>query len=475
MTQGWENFSKNYFINPPQNNMSNYQRMLAETDPRVIDEVDQYIKDIPQGGKNELSKSRLIKNPNAPLLKQLSRNAKQTGRALMKGGTVAGKAIGKASPFIGAGVSGYDAFRSFNIANDMDKINQVRPGTFRQEEIDFYRNKGKAISAGMGLGAGTGAIAGAGAFSLPGAAAGAGIGGMLGDWGYGLTQINNQYKNAWDKASPEIKALLMEYYKNSGDSGANSNSVNNNGASTSGVTQTKSPSSNRGMMAPIINSQQQTAQETEQPNIDAINNYIAQLQRINQPYVDALKNYVDNYNNLLDRTQRSARFWQGASALTGNPRWANMVNVYNPLTNEANRVAAVKQLQDAQAGDLNAINEVMGNMEIAKEMDLPYEAAFANKNLLTALTANRRNLTDWEKAQLAAELKRYGIDVGYNKAINVQNLRNQGNLQNALIYYGMYNGGGVAPGLNSRGVVPTQQGTPQPSGEAALFQQVVGR
>lgn len=187
---------------------------------------------------------------------------------------------------------------------------------------------------------------------------------------------------------------------------------------------------------------------TEQAvNTQAINDYIQQLKDINQPYVDALKNYVDNYNNMLDQRQRNARLWQGVASLTGNPAWAKMGEQYNTLSNEANRVNAIKQLQDAQAGDINAINEVMGNMALAKEMDLPYEAAFANKNLLTALTANRRMLTDWEKAQLAAELKRYGIDVGYKKAIDVQGMRGQ----NALDVANTYMGGGVAPGLNAQG------------------------
>lgn len=232
---------------------------------------------------------------------------------------------------------------------------------------------------------------------------------------------------------------------------------------------------------------QPQAQEQQLANLKAINDYIEQLKEINRPYVDALQSYLDNYNNMLRERQRASRYWQGAAALTGDQNWARLGEQYNPLTNEVNRLSAIKQLQDAKAGDINAINEVMGNMALAKEMDLPYETAFANKNLLTALTANRRMLTDWEKAQLAAELKRYGIDVGYNRALDVQNLRNLGSkdvaLINAMAYgnpmlYGNQIGGLPAPGLTPQGTaqLPTAMNNVQPQGGmAGDFQRYSGR
>lgn len=192
-----------------------------------------------------------------------------------------------------------------------------------------------------------------------------------------------------------------------------------------------------------------TNQEQPSMDMDFVNDYISQLQSIQQPYIDALKSYVDNYNNMLDKRQRAARFWQGAASLTGNPNWAKLGEQYNTLSNEANRIAAIKQLQDAQAGDINAINEVMGNLAIAQEMDLPYEAAFANKNLLTALTANRRQLTDLEKAQIMADIRRYGYDSAFARALQVQGMKGQ----NALDVANIYMGGGVAPGLNNQGTI----------------------
>ena len=211
--------------------------------------------------------------------------------------------------------------------------------------------------------------------------------------------------------------------------------------------------------------------EQQANNLQAINDYISQLKDIQQPYVEALQNYLDNYNRMYNQSQLANRRLRDLSVITGDPTWYQSAKDYNPLTQEANRVSAIKQLQDAEAGNIDAINEVMGNMAIAKEMDLPYEAAFANKNLLTALTSNRKNLTDWEKAQLAAELKRYGIDVGYNKAIDVQGMRGNTAKDVALINsmaYGYGGMGGPAPGLNQQGTIPmVYQNLPQTTQQQA--------
>lgn len=207
-------------------------------------------------------------------------------------------------------------------------------------------------------------------------------------------------------------------------------------------------------VASQLSSQPKVAQQEatqQQANIDAINDYISKLQEINQPYIESLQKYMDDYNNMLDQRQRAARFWQGAASLTGNPAWANIGRQYDALTNEANKVAIIKQIQDAQAGDLNAINEIMGNLALAKELNLPPEAAFANKNLLTALTANRRQLTDLEKAQIMADIRKYGYDSAFARALQVQGMKGQ----NALDVARTYMGGGVAPGLNNQGLPQT--------------------
>ena len=200
---------------------------------------------------------------------------------------------------------------------------------------------------------------------------------------------------------------------------------------------------------------QPSEQANEQANIQAINDYVQQLKDINQPYVDALQNYLNNYDRLARDNYARNRYWQGIASITGNPNWAKMANDYNPIANEANKINTIKTLQDVQAGNVNAINEIMGNLAMAEEMGLPPEAAFANKNLLTAMTMRDRNLTNREIAQLNNAIK---LQVALQNAQNrlaVQNLRNQGGMTNALIYAGQY--GQPAPGLNAQGTPANNQ------------------
>lgn len=202
-----------------------------------------------------------------------------------------------------------------------------------------------------------------------------------------------------------------------------------------------------GSNPPITNQQEADAQKA---NMDAINDYISKLQEINQPYINALQGYYDNYDNMLKEYQARKRYWQGIASITGNPKWGTMAEAYNPIANEANKVDLQKKIQDAQAGDLNAINEIMGNLAMAEEMGLSPEAAFANKNLLTAMTMRDRNLTNREIAQLNNAAK---LQIALQNAQNrlaVQNLRNQGGMTNALIYAGQY--GQPAVGLNQQGL-----------------------
>jgi hypothetical protein len=197
---------------------------------------------------------------------------------------------------------------------------------------------------------------------------------------------------------------------------------------------------------PITNQQEADVQKA---NMDAINDYVSKLQEINKPYLDALKGYLDNYDNLYNQNQLASRRLRDISAITGDPIWYQSSKDYNPMLAEANKVELQKKIQDAQAGDLNAINEIMGNLAMAQEMGLSPEAAFANKNLLTAMTMRDRNLTNREIAQLNNAAK---LQIALQNAQNrlaVQKLRNQGGMTNALIYAGQY--GQPAPGLSQQG------------------------
>lgn len=209
----------------------------------------------------------------------------------------------------------------------------------------------------------------------------------------------------------------------------------------------------RQVASQLVSQPKATQQEAiqQQANIDAIKDYISKLQDVNQPYIDTLQNYSNNYDDLVRRNFNAQRYFTAIAGLSGNQGYARLAEALNPITNEANKLSTLKLLRDAQAGDINAINEVMGNLALAKELNLAPEAAFANKNFLTALTANRRQLTDLEKAQIMADIRKYGYDSAFNRAIQQQELRNLGNLAVANTYMG----GGVAPGLNMQGGVQT--------------------
>lgn len=196
-----------------------------------------------------------------------------------------------------------------------------------------------------------------------------------------------------------------------------------------------------------IDAQQDT--DTQQANVNAINDYISKLQEINQPYIESLQRFADNYSDLYNQNQLYNRRMRDLSAITGSPLWYQSAKDYNPLEVEATKIDLQKKIQDAQAGDLNAINEIMGNLAMAQEMGLSPEAAFANKNLLTAMTMRDRNLTNREIAQLNNAAK---LQIALQNAQNrlaVQKLRNQGGMTNALIYAGQY--GQPAPGLSQQG------------------------
>lgn len=165
---------------------------------------------------------------------------------------------------------------------------------------------------------------------------------------------------------------------------------------------------------------------------DVINDYIARLQSINQPYIKALESYINNYNKNLDQARRADLYFYGANLAKGlDPRAGQK---FNPLQNQMETINAIKALQDARLNDMNSVDELAGNIAVAKASDLPEQAAFANKNLLSALTASRKYETDLEKARIVDAMRKYGYDSAYARAIMQQLIRNQGNKQNALIY-----------------------------------------
>lgn len=254
--------------------------------------------------------------------------------------------------------------------------------------------------------------------------------------------INYSQKQRTNSNDSKVNDLISDY---------NKSKANKNNTGT-GVGSSQSAINIARQLANEIVNQPQEFQQQQTGNLQAINDYISQLKDINQPYIEVLQNYVDRYNQMYNQSQLANRRLRDLSVITGDPTWYQSAKDYNQLNQEANRIAAIKQLQDAQAGDVNAINEVMGNIAIAQEMGLPYESAFANKNLLTAMTMRDKNLTNREIAELNNAAK---LQIALQNAQNrlaVQNLRNQGSLGVANVYMG-----GVAPGLNAQGTLPTQK------------------
>ena len=203
------------------------------------------------------------------------------------------------------------------------------------------------------------------------------------------------------------------------------------------------PSRNRNMSTSTASNKQSTAnQENNVVNndasiqqtgdIDVINNYLSRLRDINRPYINALESYLNNYNKNLDQARRADLYFYGANLAKGlDPRAGQK---FNPLQNQMDVINVIKALQDAKAGDMSSVDELAGNVAIAQQIGLPPQAAFANKNLLSALTSNMKYQTDLEKARIIDAMRRYGYDSAYSRAIMQQLLRNQGSRENALIY-----------------------------------------
>ena len=231
--------------------------------------------------------------------------------------------------------------------------------------------------------------------------------------------------------------------------GGKSVQVNNKSGQPNTQAQALALAQQLGSNPPITNQKDADIQQT---NINAINDYISKLQEINKPYIDALQDYSDRYDDLVKNNFNAQRYFTAMAGLTGNNNYARLADSINPLVVEGNKIDLQKKIQDAQAGDLNAINEIMGNLAMAQEMGLPPEAAFANKNLLTMMAARDREANKYQIALENNLMKKYGIDRNYARALTVQAMRGQNALDVASMYTGAYgNGGGVAPGLNQQG------------------------
>lgn len=166
--------------------------------------------------------------------------------------------------------------------------------------------------------------------------------------------------------------------------------------------------------------QQPNQQSSQQPIGDIaglLQAYQAQQQALQQPYVDALQNYLDNYGEYTKGSRNAQRYYTAMAGLSGNQGYRDLAKQYDPMVLELNRIQLVKALQEAKAGNVGNINELVGNASIAQAMGLSPEAALANKNLLNAFTAQ-------QKAQYGLQGKMYGADQSYNARVYSTNIDN---------------------------------------------------
>lgn len=175
---------------------------------------------------------------------------------------------------------------------------------------------------------------------------------------------------------------------------------------------------------------------TEPQSIGSMADYQRQLLEKNRPYIEGLENYYKNYQTNLDEANRIKRYFTGLAGWTGNDKWAELANDYNPLNIEANKLALVKQLQEARTGNLDEINRIIGNVAIARDLGLPDEAALASKELLNARAAQQKNLLGYNARVYDTNVDnatRMAIKQGdWNTAFKLQEMKNQGNLNNAF-------------------------------------------
>lgn len=379
-------------------------------------------RDVSQGGGKRVFVKKIDKTP------QVLKNIATTGKGIKTGAQVAGKTAGKAMPFLGAGLSVGDAYRSGQIAYEMEQANKLKPGSFPQEAIDYYKGKAKAIGAATGVGAVGGGVLGSGVFSVPGAAIGAGTGGMLGDVGYRFANRNNPYyeypydpsilqglQNAQRGTLPQQQqdeqreTGLSNGYDfeilNDEDLTNNPNAIGDliRGNGLPPQLPRTSTALNNGSQRKV-NMQPQVEQQVASDNqAKILSDYINRYNANNLPYVEALENFYNNYDANVKNARNWDRYYTGLAGWTGNNRWADIAKSYNPVKIEADKLNILQQLQKAKLGNINDVYELIGNMEVAKQMGLPVEAAMANKNILTALV-------NQQKANLANEARIYGYD-----------------------------------------------------------------
>ena len=204
----------------------------------------------------------------------------------------------------------------------------------------------------------------------------------------------------------------------------------------------------------------QVQQQTQQPtaNEEVIKQYMALLQERNAPYIKALEQYLVNYPKLLGQSGRNDLYFYGANLAKGlNPKAGDK---FNQVKNYGDMVALVKEIQDAKNDGVDYSNEVAGNMDVAQTLGLSPQAAYANKNLLSAYSMGERDKVRQAIANANYLTRMYGIDSRAALQLTLQQMRNENALNVARTYMGL------TDGVPAVGI--TQTGQPQSTSVAPV-------
>lgn len=228
----------------------------------------------------------------------------------------------------------------------------------------------------------------------------------------------------------------------------------------------------------VNESTQQSAQPTTTDDKEEIlNQYMAMLEDRNAPYIKALNSYLANYPKLLEQSGRNDLYFYGANLAKGlNPKAGEK---FNQVKNYGDMVALIKEMQDARNAGIDYANEVAGNMDVAQTLGLSPQAAYANKNLLSAYSMGERDKVRQAIANANYLTRMYGIDSRAALQLTLQQMRNENAANVARIYMGLTDGMpavGLTPTgqAQSTSVAPVQypQQTTNPLGDR--FKQSVG-
>ena len=119
-------------------------------------------------------------------------------------------------------------------------------------------------------------------------------------------------------------------------------------------------------------------------------NYMIKQQAM-QPYRDELNNYIRDYKRYSDWSYNQDKHLALLSALTGAQGLNQMIGKYTALGDEE-KLAALKKVQGEDLkGIADGLDELMGNVALARKMGLPLDAVNANDKMLQLAVQKEMN------------------------------------------------------------------------------------